>query len=693
MPVRCAFRVASLYLCRLDSYSGLMARLCNRRTLFFAAVLLLLGGVLASNASGFDVLRGSHGRALRWPDRPVAVFVQARPHDKLSIAAVHKAVGRAIARWNNVAGSLLELVDGGLVDEPPGFDIYVAFGPRSGPSADRSGRIRLDADAWGVLGRAVILLDDLNVTFTTQGVGGVKPTLDLEAAVVHHLGHAVGLAHSRVADASMYFFDPGTESRSLWIDDERGLRWLYPVEPTTDGQLCDACAGDGQCATGACATWPSQDSYCIAGCQDHGDCPIGFSCASWSGGKACLPNNRHCAPELAKAVAGGHCDSDAACPGLMSCWTGLGDGVCTNACVAHSQCTGGNKCTPLQGANVAVCLAAGGRTLGEPCLAASDCASLVCAPTLTGGGRCSNQCSDDEACNNSSCDGGGFCTSKGQLPLGWPCGSGFDCQSGACIKHPGGPFERACAIPCEIATDCPAGTGCTPNGAQAWCLPFGPPPPGGPCMTPGACGPGMLCDVGYVADYGACQGACDPFGDGLECDAGKRCVWVGAASALAGACRDSGGGKLLGEGCGPQDGCRVDLLCAGPSGTPTCRRVCDPDAADDVCPSGQQCAPLDTSGEAKPRRGACSEQPGTLTESPPVSKDKTNNFAAIDFTVAGVKPWQPPAPPSADEPDSKPEGGCSAGHGPSGAGGGWWLVLGLVAIWSRLRRWQLDRRA
>lgn len=676
-----------LYVGAAESYPATMAQARHRRILTAIVSLLVVSTLPTPDASGFDVLRKADGRALRWPDRPIAVFLQARAHDKLSIAQVHKALGRAIGRYNDAAGSLLELVDGGLVDEPPGFDIYVAFAPQTAPSADRSGSVSLDSDAWGRLRRVVILLDNQTVTFSTQSgaLGGF--VLDLESALVHHLGHAVGLAHSRKPEASMFFFDPGAAGRSLDLDDERGLAWLYPVSPSVSGQACDACDGDGQCATGTCATWPSKDSYCVQGCGGHDDCPIGFSCAGWAGGKACLPNDRHCAPELAAAPVGGHCASDLACPGITSCWTGMDDGVCTQLCVSDAQCSGASRCTEIGAGNATayICLVAGNGGLGERCSGASDCASRICAPSLAGGGRCSAICEGGAACPQGDCDSGGFCTTKGQLPVGWPCGSGFDCETGQCVEHPGGPFKRACTTPCEIATDCPAGTGCTPAGSGTWCLPFGPPVLGGPCSTPGACGAGALCDSGLVPGFGACRAVCDPFGDGLDCDAGKRCVWVGATSAKAGACRDSGGGKLVGEACAPDDACRVDLLCAGPAGNPSCREVCNPDAADAKgCSAGGWCVLLDTSGLDKPRRGVCSDSADEMTEVPPKPVEASGNFAAKDFTLAGVKPWQAPGEPNVDEREVSSGEGCGARAG--GADGLWLVLLALATVWLR-RRW------
>ena len=613
-----------------------------------------------AGSAAFDVLREPEGRAVRWPDRPVAVFLQAKVHHDLSVDDLHQALQRAIGRWNKVPGHRLELVDGGLVDQPPGFDIYVSFGTPVAAASERTGRLFMDYDKWGGLQRVEVLLDAHTWRFALGSLPVMQPIADLEGALVHHLGHAIGLGHSRALSSSLYFAAADATSRTLHPDDERGIRWLYADKPPTDGGLCDTCSGDDQCASGICATWPSKDSYCVDACDNHEDCPIGYSCGGWGGaGKVCLPNERHCAPELAASKAGGACASDLPCPEPLGCLPAEVVGMCTALCVTDCGVFGQCREVFLGNQYRFICLVPGGTSAGSRCMVTSDCANNrpVCAPNIAGGGTCSSRCLVDSHCKGAGvqCDGGGFCTTKGQLPVGWPCASGFDCQTGKCVVHPGGPYDRACAAPCEVAADCPAGTGCTPLPTGSWCLPYGPPVYGAPCSTPGACGPGALCDVGLVPGLGACQAACDPFGDGAECPAGQRCVWVGAPSALNGACRDSGGGQSPGSGCSAGAPCRVDLVCADAGSGATCLADCDPDANDGghgACGAGEQCVLLDSTGTVKPRRGACSTAAGPLKHlAPTPDKDGDGNFAATALNLPGVEPWRAPGPPkSADEP-------------------------------------------
>lgn len=74
---------------------------------------------------------------------------------------------------------------------------------------------------------------ELNVRDHAFTVGDDLVDVDLEAVLVHEIGHFLGIAHSQVVDATMFpFYEPGTtEIRSLTKDDEAAICLLYPPSP------------------------------------------------------------------------------------------------------------------------------------------------------------------------------------------------------------------------------------------------------------------------------------------------------------------------------------------------------------------------------------------------------------------------------------------------------------------------------
>lgn len=91
-----------------------------------------------------------------------------------------------------------------------GFNIYAhAFFPEDG-------RIHFDeAESWG----------------HTHGSG----TVDLESVALHEIGHALGLRHSGLSDAVM-FFAINTQRRQLHEADIRGIKSRYPPVVLAPGQ-------------------------------------------------------------------------------------------------------------------------------------------------------------------------------------------------------------------------------------------------------------------------------------------------------------------------------------------------------------------------------------------------------------------------------------------------------------------------
>jgi predicted Zn-dependent protease len=640
------------------------------------AVLLTAGALL-----GFDVHRSKDGRPLRWPDREVPVFVVAASFGGVSVQTLEAAAKDAIEGWQAAKSHELKLVYGGRTGETAGFGVtlWLRDEPSDPSLGEPIGRVQLAYDDAGNLERADV---GVNVRELRYGPDGPAAAVraELRAVVRHLLGHAIGLSHSGQLAATMGFLPLDADKISLEDDDIAGLRRLYggPHKPGSD---CDACDGDGDCALGArCLRWPNGSSYCARACAVHDDCAVGQSCGVWAEGSACLPNEGHCAPDLGQVEASGACKSDLACDDELFCLVQDDQGFCTGVCL--SSCGPFGTCTGVQlgSQQIGLCLMQKARGFGAPCLAAPDCASLLCSPSASGGGRCSARCVD--GCPSGAvCEPDGSCAVAGERALGWPCASGFDCASGLCVPH-GDVFERVCSAGCVLASECPAGTGCTPTAQGAFCLPFGAPPLGFPCSSSGACGSGRICVPETAEGVGACRLACDPFDPTVPCDDGGRCVFVDGK----GACQPSGGGRLAGAPCVKGDPCRIDLVCAGADAAAgSCHEDCDP-ADGRGCDGDEACVALlgDVASIVGAPRGVCSNTTGALTMVTTATEDVQANFAARTLKRTDIEAWSPPGEPVEAEP-----AGCAAGPGgrrPPAATTLASLLLALIALLSACGR-------
>lgn len=569
-----------------------------RKTLI--AALVLGGGMLhAPLVSSYNVERTDAGWPLRFGVWPVSVYLVAKDTAQVSAAQQEQTLQAAIEAWNTVApdGALLRY--GGLVRSWPGHDLAVAlddqFVVRGG---EFLGRVRIARGEAGRLLRGEISVNSADFDFGGGfGSAAGKSAFDLQVALHHLLGHALGLAHSRQESAAMFFL-PILPTQSLPTkDDAAGIQLLYG-EAAASGGLCDACERDDQCAGGLCLSWPDGAAYCASACATHNDCPLGWSCAAWKDGLACLPNDGHCHPDRGDRPLSERCWSDAGCESGF-CQSDGGAGFCTAGC----PCAGAS-CTPS--AIGAICVDRGGTPNYGRCWSGGDCASGFCLPAQGGGGWCASPCASGCA-PGERCDGDWCVPASGSGPgglgVGWPCATALDCASGRC-EATGGRFSLACTATCTVSTDCPAGTGCTTSQTASRCVasPVTPFALGQPCATAGSCGQTRLCDLQEpLAGWGVCRNRCDPFATTDPCGSGERCVGLGDGTGI---CRPAQGGLgVPGQACSPASPCRADLICAGAEPqSATCRVDCllDDDAGcqpDEVCLATTAASPTGVCGE------------------------------------------------------------------------------------------------
>jgi hypothetical protein len=389
--------------------------------------------------------------------------------------------------------------------------------------------------------------------------------------------------------------------------------------PTCDtaSNTCAACNGDnGTAATQACPT--SANPYCnLTGggvgscgkCATVADCAVGHAGLTCTASGACAnvcTTDAMCAPNgfctdalvcVAKAANGQLLPS--AAPVNATCTVANGARACTSGvCDTVDNLCGlpnGSTCGPPPvnaECRSGICSAADnkcGAATGDPCVAQTDCRSLICPPS----NKCGN-CATDTACGTTT--SGKVCDDLAKL-----------CENGC--RGTGG-------------NGCAAGLHCTSTDATIGkCV---------PCLTDANCGSatsGQVCN-----DVDACQSGCRGSG-GNGCAAGETCS---SADGTIGTCTgavpdagpdsgnpdasspDAGGPDASGTDAGgpdsglPGSGCATDSDC----GSANSGRICDP--VSKTCGNGCRgtggngCAPSDVCSSTSTNPGACTPDDGVL---------------------------------------------------------------------------------
>ena len=206
------------------------------RSLFLFAVT----AALAASVTAHVRLRFSeNGTPLRWesPDN-ISIVIQQDGSDDLSNGSHETAIRNAIEAWNSTLGTRARLV----VDESAeskaredwqSNDIHLVIFDENGSSgyfSGASGVVAITPITFFTDGRIIdadVVFNGNNFRFTTSGESA---RFDIQDVATHELGHLIGLDHSGVCGATMYpYVDPTVIlHRSLAIDDQNGLRHLYP---------------------------------------------------------------------------------------------------------------------------------------------------------------------------------------------------------------------------------------------------------------------------------------------------------------------------------------------------------------------------------------------------------------------------------------------------------------------------------
>lgn len=252
------------------------------------------------------------------------------------------------------------------------------------------------------------------------------------------------------------------------------------------------------------------------------------------------------------------------------------------------------------------------------------------------------------ACEGGQCGGMTNEVPGGDVPLGAPCSSTYDCQGDGAFCQLQGVSGGVCAVECASpqTNDCPAGLVCLPysNAAGGVCMPDAGPGPsradGEPCATGAECASLMCVGDGTGA---WCRSQC-ALGDDAACGAGHACMQLQGQPYGACAPSDAPVKQPDGAPCEKADACEGGLCVGAPSSAVyTCASPCQ----DGACAEGFGCQPLVGGGGVCLAEGAKSEL-GAVCEN--------NQDCKSDVCIQATGPGAPPAPFC-----SQPCGDCPCG--------------------------------
>jgi hypothetical protein len=678
-----------------------------------AAALLFAFALLAASApaEAFVTYASSNGASLKWGTSPVTWRLSSAGSDDLVDSALESAIQSAFSTWASVSCSTISFSYGGKAASGRDGEIFVRFEESNfDPTVGDALAYALNSSTYsGAIARTDIVYNGAEYVWTTADTNDLEKK-DVWAVAVHELGHGIGLTHSRVRTATMFFTYSGVEGRNLDPDDKNGACFLYPAVPFTSGAACDSCQNNNECSGGYCVnhSWESNAAFCGKDCTYSSDCSDGFKCSSVQGDiKQCMPEHDYCGPNGSNIPAGDYCWEGDMCADAM-CMPLEDDAYCSQGCNPGTlgNCPTGMKCIDLQD-GTGVCARQGDKALGETCESNLDCRSLSCVPVgdetycsqeCTPGGAgcptgfscldvgdgqglclksaarpfgadcvsnldcaslacyvnyCTQACGEGQACPGDAVCTNGFCAPRGSLPLGATCESHRDCDSGFCTGLP----SYVCSKVCATDSECPEGSTCIGN---KYCSAITLSREGGPCVTTAGCEAGLTCVYPTPGGQGVCKEGCDALTD-QGCAAGKVCLWVYEpdSGAISGTCVTDNGGAGPGQDCNTAVACQPHLVCI-PTGDGS---ICLPDCRTDTgasCGATETCTSFGMQDD--PLHGFCMPGGGPVTpDTGPVGTD-TGSHPAPDPGIPPVQtdPGVPASPDPGSPPITQPDPGVVA---------------------------------
>lgn len=180
---------------------------------------------LATTANAFETIETSEFETLRWDEFPVEYLMDFENLPaEVNDAVYYDATEASFEEWTAVAGSQVDFraVGETVAGDSAHDGLNIVFWE---PDWDWDPEILALTSTWSTTDGKVVGFDIRINSGTVDWTG-----MDLQNALTHEVGHALGLDHTQVDAATMYASTTTGErtKRDLHWDDEDGARFLYP---------------------------------------------------------------------------------------------------------------------------------------------------------------------------------------------------------------------------------------------------------------------------------------------------------------------------------------------------------------------------------------------------------------------------------------------------------------------------------
>lgn len=197
--------------------------------------VLPVGALLlcATEASAFKLKSTSSGAPIQWQDDQVA-FAPIRSGDGRRDALLKLALRAAVEAWKRV--STLRLA---VVDESPNPVRWSGDEWAHDPAFLAVTLTRYDVDTGRIVS-AEIVVNEVSASWADRAMEPSRAGhFDVQNMLTHEVGHAVGLGHSEVDEATMYPSADADETSKRYLakDDIDAVAALYGELPGTDVEL------------------------------------------------------------------------------------------------------------------------------------------------------------------------------------------------------------------------------------------------------------------------------------------------------------------------------------------------------------------------------------------------------------------------------------------------------------------------
>jgi hypothetical protein len=196
-----------------------------------ATVAAAFGLLVSARADAFTLLGNLTGG---WDTKELTFLVNESSCTGLGISSVdlNNAIDAAVDIWNSVPTSGLKLVKGGTTTGTSNANPPVIY-----CSTDPGNSIAGTGSA-GILGGRIVLGSlELNGDQNKAAYFGSLTEAKRLVTVTHEIGHVLGLGHSELSYALMYYSIGSKADLRLSQDDMDAMTWLYPRDEFSDGVM------------------------------------------------------------------------------------------------------------------------------------------------------------------------------------------------------------------------------------------------------------------------------------------------------------------------------------------------------------------------------------------------------------------------------------------------------------------------